>query len=325
MSQVMAPPQDDAVLLEQLVIHNDWSKLTPGQRLQAYVKLCQHLKLNPYSQPFQFLVLNGKLRLYATKDCTDQLRNLNNISIIGVPEESIVDDLFVVKVRGRNTAGREDAEIGVVPIKGLAAEAKANAIMKAHTKAKRRLTLSLAGLGFTDESEIETIPDARRVNVDMATGEIIGDVEPPNGQPKPPEPPRQTEAARQTDSPEEGDRHITKSELAALQELVSKFGWTEEQFKTRLRVLGYESMKAIHQKRDYPKLVKHFGEWRPDGITPDQLKRLWATAGSNKYSEAEVDAIVQAHGVISTKQLSREQYDAVMSVLSILNEGGGGQ
>ena len=38
----------------------------------------------------------------------------------------------------------------------------ANALMKASTKAKRRATLSICGLGVLDESEIETIPGAIR-------------------------------------------------------------------------------------------------------------------------------------------------------------------
>ena len=40
--------------------------------------------------------------------------------------------------------------------------ALANAIMKTETKAKRRATLSICGLGFLDESEIETIPRTAR-------------------------------------------------------------------------------------------------------------------------------------------------------------------
>ena len=37
--------------------------------------------------------------------------------------------------------------------------ALANAIMKAETKAKRRVTLSICGLGMLDETELETIKD----------------------------------------------------------------------------------------------------------------------------------------------------------------------
>jgi hypothetical protein len=56
-----------------------------------------------------------------------------------------------------------------VSIKGLSGEALANATMKAETKAKRRLTLSLVGLGFLDESEIE----GATADVDPTTGEIV--------------------------------------------------------------------------------------------------------------------------------------------------------
>jgi len=48
-----------------------------------------------------------------------------------------------------------------------------NVQMKAVTKAKRRLTLSLCGLGWLDETEVETIRDARLANVKPDTGEII--------------------------------------------------------------------------------------------------------------------------------------------------------
>jgi len=46
--------------------------------------------------------------------------------------------------------------------------------MKAESKAKRRVTLSICGLGMLDESETSTIPDAQTVQLDQATGEIIG-------------------------------------------------------------------------------------------------------------------------------------------------------
>jgi hypothetical protein len=70
--------------------------------------------------------------------------------------------LITVTVRGRTRDGREDVEIGVVSVAGLRGDALANAEMKALTKAKRRLTLSLAGLGWLDETEAESIPGAQR-------------------------------------------------------------------------------------------------------------------------------------------------------------------
>jgi len=53
--------------------------------------------------------------------------------------------------------------LGALSLKGLNAEDRANAIMKAETKAKRRVTLSICGLGFLDESEIENIPGAKMI------------------------------------------------------------------------------------------------------------------------------------------------------------------
>jgi hypothetical protein len=40
----------------------------------------------------------------------------------------------------------------------------ANAMMRCETKAKRRVTLSIVGLGWTDESEIDSIPGAAVVD-----------------------------------------------------------------------------------------------------------------------------------------------------------------
>jgi hypothetical protein len=54
--------------------------------------------------------------------------------------------------------GRTDESTGAVPIKGVHGEALANAFLKAETKAKRRVTLSICGLGLLDETELETIP-----------------------------------------------------------------------------------------------------------------------------------------------------------------------
>ena len=50
----------------------------------------------------------------------------------------------------------------MVPIEGLRGEALSNAMMKATTKAKRRVTLSLCGLGMLDETEVESIPHCAR-------------------------------------------------------------------------------------------------------------------------------------------------------------------
>jgi hypothetical protein len=160
---------DDSAL-EQVLIGGDLSKLTPAQRVQYYKRTCESLGLNPLTRPFDYITLNNKLTLYAKKDATDQLRSIKNVSIDDVDLQE-VGETFVVKVKGHDITGRSDVEIGVVRKSDMQGNL-ANAQMKAVTKAKRRLTLSLCGLGWLDETEVETIPDAKTITV-SETGEII--------------------------------------------------------------------------------------------------------------------------------------------------------
>lgn len=162
--------QGTARALEKLVVNGDLTSLSPTQRVQYYIELCHSLGLNPASRPFDYLELNRKTVLYARKDCTDQLRNIRGVSISSL-QRDIVGDLYVVTAEARMPDGRTDSEIGAVSIKGLQGEALANAMMKAVTKAKRRVTLSICGLGMLDETEVSSIPDARAVVVDE-NGEI---------------------------------------------------------------------------------------------------------------------------------------------------------
>ena len=91
-----------------------------------------------------------------------QLRQIHGVSIQIVSQQQI-GDLYVVHVRARTRDGREDEDIGVVSVAGLKGDDLVNALMKAITKAKRRVTLSVCGLGWLDETEVETIPGAERV------------------------------------------------------------------------------------------------------------------------------------------------------------------
>jgi len=150
-----------AALLEKVVIGGDLSKLLPAERLQYYNAVCHSIGLNPLSRPFEYITLNGKLVLYARKDATEQLRALHNISVTKL-ERDITEGVYTVTAYLKNGhTQREDSSIGAVNVEGLKGEAKANAMMKAETKAKRRGTLSICGLGMLDETEIETIPGAQ--------------------------------------------------------------------------------------------------------------------------------------------------------------------
>lgn len=168
-----AVEQVQASLMESLLIQGDLAPLKPAERMQYYRAVCESLKLNPLTKPFDYLALNGKLTLYAKKDCTDQLRKLNDISVT-FDEPKVLEGILYVKARASTPAGRRDESTGAVSFENLKGEAKANAFMKCETKAKRRVTLSICGLGFTDESELDTMSNYRVVSMDQAhTAEVI--------------------------------------------------------------------------------------------------------------------------------------------------------
>lgn len=154
---VVAPPAD---VIESVVIQGDLSKLTAEQRVQYYQRVCSSLALNPLTKPFDYITLNGRLTLYARRDAADQLRKRDGVSVQIVSREK-QDGVYVVQARASMPDGRTDEAIGAVNLESLKGEALANALMKAETKAKRRVTLSICGLGWLDETEVETIPDAQ--------------------------------------------------------------------------------------------------------------------------------------------------------------------
>ncbi|MBL0320754.1 MAG: hypothetical protein IPP74_15875 [Alphaproteobacteria bacterium] len=108
----------DAAIMESVLLGGDLSKLTPEQRVSYYRHVCESVGLNPLTKPFDYMTLNGKLTLYAKKDATDQLRNINGVSIDDV---DIVENetQFLVKVKGHDKTGRTDVEIGVVAKKDM--------------------------------------------------------------------------------------------------------------------------------------------------------------------------------------------------------------
>lgn len=158
---------------------NDFTRVSEEERQAYLAALCETLGLNPMLIPFEFIKLDGKLTCYAKKACTDQLRSIHGISVVELHEEER-NGVQICRVKLRDKEGREDCDVGSVSLyderaeiwvngkkspnpnmgKRIPRDAEANAIMKAATKAKRRATLSMCGLGMLDESEVETIVGA---------------------------------------------------------------------------------------------------------------------------------------------------------------------
>lgn len=158
MSNVVALDKN-MLAIENALVRNDLSGLTPQERLTFYNKICESVGLNPLTKPFSFLKLQGKDVLYATKDATEQLRKIHGVST-QIISKGMAGDLFEVHVRARDRSGKEDEELAYVVVKGLSGADLANAMLKCVTKAKRRVTLSICGLGMLDQSELDTIDDS---------------------------------------------------------------------------------------------------------------------------------------------------------------------
>jgi hypothetical protein len=192
-SKALAPTQRPSPVsvseaIEKVLLQGDLTPLSPEQRLEYYKAVCKSLGLNYLTGPFGYIAFKetenapAKLVLYAKRDCTEQLRKIHGI---GVTESDAVFDveraLFIVKVKLMDKNGKPDTGMGVVSLndkfgKPLIGKNLANAMMRAETKAKRRGTLSAAGLGMLDESEL---PDMEYNEV-SSTGRVLEVSEPEN-------------------------------------------------------------------------------------------------------------------------------------------------
>lgn len=146
-------------MLETVLLQGDLAKLDAKGRVSYMTLVCKALGLNPLTKPFEFINLNGKLTMYAKRECTEQLRKLHGVSLTIVGRE-VIEGVYIVTARAQDKTGRQDESTGAVPIDRVSGEARANAVMKAETKAKRRVTLSICGLGMLDESEVDSVPGA---------------------------------------------------------------------------------------------------------------------------------------------------------------------
>ena len=146
-------------VIESIVLRGDLSGLGPTESAKFYTQMCEGLGLNPHAQPFAFLRLNGKEILYATRGATDQLAAIHKLNREIIDGPKVIDlagtKLVYAVCRATHPNGRVETATATVPLVD-----PVNVLMKCETKAKRRATLSICGLGLLDETEVETIPGA---------------------------------------------------------------------------------------------------------------------------------------------------------------------
>lgn len=222
------PPPPSADVIERALGKGDLSQLTAEQRMEYLRCVCESLGLNPLTRPFDFIAGDkGKVMLYARADAARQLARIHAVTLEIVSKEES-HDLYVVHVRGTLPATkgghkRTDEDVGVVSLQGKKGDDRANAIMKAITKAKRRVTLSICGLGLLDESEVESVPAMRQVEARTT-------------QPQP--------AALPAPQPA-GPSPITNAQLDVIVSQKAALGLTGEAWKAKLATWGVTSAKQM--------------------------------------------------------------------------------
>lgn len=178
MSSEIVQPIDQAEFeaMERVIVGGDLSKLTPEQRMNYYMARCAAAGLDYRTQPFQYITLQGKLTLYATKTATDQLCAVRKIST-SIIDRQRIEDIYIVTCRATTPDNRFTDSTGAVTIGLKKGDDLCNLLMKAETKAKRRAVLALCGLGMMDETETETIAGAQTYTQDnLPAGVLRGSI-----------------------------------------------------------------------------------------------------------------------------------------------------
>lgn len=173
-------PTDDAQLVavwEQVLLHGDLSQLAPADRVRYYADQCRAVGLHPATRPFDLIPSEaGGLTLYVNARGCEQLRSLYSVTL-RILRQEYVQDVYTVTVEASVPSGRtEQAEGAVAMVKPagtwktaasgkryvheektargetvmipLQGKEHATARMIAETRAKRRATLAIIGLGL---------------------------------------------------------------------------------------------------------------------------------------------------------------------------------
>lgn len=174
----LSKPNTTAAAIEKAILKNDLSALTEIERVQYNLAACRSLGLNPVTRPFDYIVQDGKMSLYLNAVGVAQLRAMYGISV-KVKERTFDEEFIYCTAIAWDNTGRSEEATAILSLcdkynKHLTGQAKANAMMKAETKAKRRATLALRGIPWGDSGDIK--PNISDPPLDMLPPEPMDDL-----------------------------------------------------------------------------------------------------------------------------------------------------
>lgn len=146
--------------LKQALAKQDLKGLSEESKMKYLFHLSESLGFNPLTKPFEILSFRGQEKVYPTKSAASQAAANSGLSFEKTDEEmkEVQSGVWLYKVwyRGTLPDGRADEDMGAVPIyQSDDPGTKCDKQMKAVTKAKRRLALSITGIGLDDRPDMD--------------------------------------------------------------------------------------------------------------------------------------------------------------------------
>ena len=102
-TELVKQPTLNPDIVQQVLLGGDLSRLTAEQRVSYYNRVCETLGLNPLTQPFAYIRLNGKEVLYAKKADTRHVLSIFYVAphanAIAPEVQAVLDRLDQVRAR----------------------------------------------------------------------------------------------------------------------------------------------------------------------------------------------------------------------------------
>lgn len=159
--------------IRKYLLTGDMNTMTEEEQASVLAQTCAHMGIDPVLGGVIAVDLQGKKKLYVTKVATDIVARANKLTRKIVLNELCEKTFtYFVKVEISDSHGRVEEGESCVSVRGfnrdqtpklLTGEDYGNAIMKAHTKARRRATLAWVGVQDLD-FEMEDRPEVAAVS-----------------------------------------------------------------------------------------------------------------------------------------------------------------
>jgi hypothetical protein len=147
--------------IARVILNRDLRSLTEVERVQYNLALCRSLGLNPLTNPIDYLINEGKMTPYINSIGVAQLRAIHGISTKITNRTTDSQHMHYVSAIATDANGRNEEATAIVALidkygKPLLGQRRADKMMTAETKAKRRATLALVGIPWADGGNIRS-------------------------------------------------------------------------------------------------------------------------------------------------------------------------